>query len=406
MGGKLDAVLAAVNKEHGEGTMMRASQVAWSHMNRVPTGIFSFDVDIGGGSPKGRFIQVVGDEGTGKTTLALYMAGQYQHTCRECMEPFKWYTDEEVDTDTGEVTSSEMVVVEECPCGENVPHVVLYADSEGTLDPVWAANIGVDIPALYYVSPEYGEQSADVLNAVIRTGEVDLLVVDSVAMLTPGREVEESAEKGQRPDLALLMNRLMRTAQASLNSLGLNNDKKPTIMLINQFREKIGVMYGDPRTWPGGKGQNFAASILAIMRSGEYIGLNGTVYKSNSDAQSSGKGVAGRVLHYDIKKNKTFPPHKKGSFKLYTMDLPEIGATKGSVNNFEMMVDHGVVLGMIDKGGSWYDLSGFGDEYTSDSKSGKFQGLDAVFDFLRADPSKAQHVRKEILREMREQQTG
>ena len=404
MGSKLDAVLAAVNKEHGEGTMMRASQVAWSHLNRVPTGIFGLDVDIGGGTPKGRTIQVVGEESTGKTTLALYISGQYQHTCRQCMSPFGWYTDEEVDSDTGEVTSSEMVVTQDCPCGENEPHVVVYADSEGTLDPVWASHIGVDVPALYYVSPEYGEQSADVLNAVIRTGEVDFIVVDSVAVLTPGREVEESAESGQRPDLALLMNRLMRTMQASLNSLGLNNDKKPSIMLINQFREKIGVMYGDPRTWPGGKGQNYAASILIALRSGEYIDYKGDAITSFSKVK--GNDVYGRVIHYDIKKNKTFPPHKKGSFKLFSRDLDSVGASKGGVNNFEMMVEYGVHLGLIDKGGSWYDLSGFGDEFQNpDSGSGKFQGLSNVFAFLRNDPAKAQHVRQEIMRAVRDQQT-
>src|SRR5690606_3674013 len=138
-------------------------------------------------------------------------AAKFQHTCKKCLTEFEGYTDEKVDATTGEVVNEEYVLVRSCKCGENEGHNVCYFDAEGTFDPVWAAALGVDVARLFLIQPEYAEQGCDAANALIRTGELDALFIDSVANYTPRREVEESAQSGQRPDLALIMNRFMRT---------------------------------------------------------------------------------------------------------------------------------------------------------------------------------------------------
>jgi RecA/RadA recombinase len=215
--------------------------------------------------------------------------------------------------------------------------------------------------------------------------------------MTPQREVEESAEKGQRPDQAILTNRLMRTIQSSMNSLGLDNPNKPAVVQVNQFRQKVGIMWGDPTTWPGGLGQNFAASILISMRAGKKIdGNNRVVDGTNKKKDAASMLRAGQVIHYAVEKNKTFPPYKKGEFRLYNLDLPDFSIRTGDVNNLEQMVEHGVHAGLIDKSGAWLDLTEMGITSTS-SKSGKFQGLQELVDYLRQNPNDAEKVSAVIL---------
>lgn len=398
---KLAGVMNAVNKKYGEGTMARASRVAFAHLTRNSTGVFNLDVGTGGGFPKGRSIGLVGDESVGKTTLCLMFMGSLQHTCRKCQEGFGWYTDEVIDEKTGEVKSSDMVVTQPCECGANEPHVVLLVDAEGSFDPTWAARLGVDVPTLIVVQPEWGQQAVDMVNAVIRSGELDALIFDSIAQATPSQEIEKSAESTEPGIQARIMNRMFRTVQAGLNSLGMDNPNKPSLIFVNQFREKIGVMYGDPTTWPGGKGQNFAYSILIIMRAGKAIDETGNV--------GGTKGAkVGREIHWHVRKNKTAIPEKKGSFKLFYADAPKAGHGAGSVNNSEQIVQHGMALGVIEKGGAWYDLqAAFGEDYANPkTKTGKFQGEEAVFDFLRSDPKKMKAVRERILHESRMQSAG
>lgn len=393
---KLMAAMAAVNKAHGAGTMALASEVAFSHLKRIPTGIFALDVALGGGLPKGRIIMAVGEEAVGKTSVFLRVAAHFQHTCKRCLEPFEWHS--EVNA-LGEQTG--VVVTQACPCGESEPHNVALFDSEGHFDPAWAASLGVDVPALWITQPQHAEQGVDVVNKLMRTGELDLVGIDSVAMMTPGREIEQGAESGQRPDLALIWNKAMRTFQASLNSLGMDHPNKPAIYMVNQFREKVGVMYGDPRTWPGGKGQNFASSIILSLRAGKSI--DGKNVVGGKDDEKIGVELHGRT-----EKNKTFAPYKKFSFKLYNTDVPALGIKKGDVDNFDQMVSYGMHLGVIPKGGAWYDLAAtFGDEFKNPlAGTGKFQGEDAVIAFLKADPAKARVVREKILEVVKQNDRG
>lgn len=393
---KLNAAMAAINKEFGVGTIKPASQVTFAHQIRIPTGIFNLDVAIGGGIPKGRIIQIVGDESVGKTTLCKRIAGNFQHTCRKCLQSFKWYTKEEVDPATGEVVDSEMVVTQPCPCGANEPHVVVYADVEGSFDPYWAALMGVDVPSLILIQPEWAEQGVDMASKLLRTGEVDLWITDSIAMMTPGAEIEKSSESQTVGVQARLINKMMRLIQSALNSLGMDNPNKPAILQVNQFREKVGVLYGDPTTWPGGHGQNYAASILLIMRAGKLIDAKGNVGGTD-------KVKIGKEIRFHAKKNKTFVPEKRDTFHLYFADAPDLGIKMGDINNLDQIVDYGVKVGVIEKGGAWYDLAAtFGDEFKNPaSNNGKFQGSDALKTFLRLNEDKARAVRERILQEVR-----
>ena len=384
---KLTAAIGAVNKKYGEGTIAKAGTVSFSHKRRLSTGIVALDMETGGGIPKGRIAMVVGDEAAGKTTLCIRLAAKAQHTCRACMGLFEY--DTVTDPSTGE---TEQTVTVPCTCGKNEPHVVAYFDAEGTFDPDWAKLHGMDVANTLLIQPEYAQQGVDTAAALIRTGELDLLVIDSIAMLTPRREVEESAEAGQRPDLALIVNRAMRVFQSALNSLGMNNPNKPAIVQVNQFREKVGVMYGDPTTWPGGRGQNFAASILIVMRGGKKVDAKGVVGGVE-------KKKLGIELNFSVEKNKTFTPYRKGSFRLYNDDAPALGIVKGTVDNFAQMMSYATSLGVIQQSGAWYDLQPtFGAEFANpDSKKGNFQGLDSVVAYLKAHPVKQKAVEDRIL---------
>lgn len=366
----IKSVMNEVNKTFGEGTIKPAADIAFAHKHRISTGIFKLDADIGGGIPKGRITMIVGDESAGKSTLCQNIAREFQQTCRSC---------------GNKLGSCKL------DCGVSKGHIVAYVDAEGSFDPAWAKKIGIEVEDLLLIQSEWAEQAADVINALIRTGELGLLIIDSVAMMTPGVEIEKSAEEMGVGLQARAINRLMRTAQSGFNSLGMDNPNKPAILLVNQFREKVGVMYGDPRTWPGGKGQNYAASILITMRAGKRIDAKG-VPGGKDDHK------VGVELFYSVEKNKTYPPFKKGGFQLF-FDDTDFGYSAGEINNFEQILEVGDLYGLLGKGGAWFDLASvYGPTFANpDEKSGKFQGKDKVVAFLRQNPDKADIVRKRIL---------
>lgn len=228
MDSRLDVVLKQVEKKYGKGTIIRGSQ--YPALPRFKSGIFSLDVEIGGGIPKGRILIFTGNESAGKSTVATKIIASAQKTCRECGSELKPNEDGEL----------------ECPkCGYGAnPLKAFYCDIEGTFDPAWFSALGGQTDDLYLFQPEFAEQAVDVVEAVIRTGEVDIIVVDSIAMMSPAVEIEKSAEDHLMGTHAKLVNRMMRSIQAGFNSLGVDNVHKPTVILINQLREKVGVMYG------------------------------------------------------------------------------------------------------------------------------------------------------------------
>lgn len=218
----LQDTLNAIKKKFGTNTIMRAAEIVDTSSIRIPSGIFLLDVGIGGGIPKGRTLIYKGEPSSGKTSASLMNIVEFQKRCREC----------------------NTLIEGGCSCGKNVPHRCAYIDVEGTFDTEWASAIGVNTTDLLLSQPEYGEQSVDILEALIRSGEIDLIVVDSLAAIVPMVEVENDAEKQTMGIHARLINKMCRAISSGLNSLGMTNDKKPSIILINQIREKLGVMWG------------------------------------------------------------------------------------------------------------------------------------------------------------------
>lgn len=324
----LEKLIRQANKKYGEGTIIRGND--YPTLQRVSTGIFALDVEIGGGVPKGRIVIFTGNESTGKTTVSKLTIAQFQRTCRNCMRRMD-------NLDVGEV------------CCENPePHKAFFVDIEGTFDPVWFEALGGDLGSLYLSQPQFSEQAVDIVEAVIRTGDVDIIVVDSIAMMSPAEEVEKSAEDLIVGTHAKLINRMMRSIQAAFNSLGSQNKRKPCVILINQLREKVGIMFGNPTVMPGGKGQKFANSIMVSFSARGSERLYETI------GNKEDRKPVGTTLRFVVDKNKTFPPHRRGQFTLYTDDSEEYGVIKGEVDNEIQIVRYGVRFGLITKSGSWF----------------------------------------------------
>ena len=317
----LQAILKSINKKYGEGTIRPANE--FPRLPRIPTGVFSLDLEIGGGIPKGRISIFVGYESTGKTTIAKLAMAHAQHICKNCSQH-----------------------IEVCNCGNTEAHKAVFVDMEGAFDPNWFTTLGGNVDDLLLIQPEFAEQACDIVEALVGSGEVDIIVVDSIAMMSPADEIEKSSEQLLVGTHARLMNRMMRSVQSRFNSLGMINERKPAVILINQIRKNVGVMFGNPDTYPGGLGQKFASSITIkfTARAGEHI---------FSDPGDKKKDIApvGITVRFRAEKNKTFVPFRSGIFKLYVADSPI--ATKGSIDTEDQIVDYGIRYNIIEKSGAW-----------------------------------------------------
>lgn len=342
MGKSLDAVLVEINKKFGSNTAQVASEAKGLDYIRIPTGIFALDLAVGGGYglPRGRVSLIVGEKSSGKTTVCKKTMATWQKYCRFC-------NSEIYVNDNGKKT---------CTCKKAVPMKVVYIDGEGTYDPVWARALGVNNEEVIMVQPDYAEQAVDVAEALIRTGEVDLLIVDSIAGLVPSIEVEGSADDQNVGVHARLMNRFMRAIQSGINSLGMNYEHKPHVILVNQYREKVGVMFGNNLTLPGGKGQEFTASIKIEMRSSSKIGENGAINPKQESNYNKQIEIVGAEMNFEVTKNKTYPPFKRGSFRVFSQDVcnSSLDVMKGQVNTEEQLLAKAVQYGIIKANGSWY----------------------------------------------------
>lgn len=337
----LNYLLKEINKKYGEGTVRTANE--FPDLTRIPTGIFALDASIGGGIPKGRICIFSGNESTGKTSVAKMALAQFQSTCKNCL-----------------------LKLNKCNCGNTEPHVAVMVDIEGAFDPNWFTTLGGNVDDLILFQPEFAEQGVDVVEALVRSGEVDIIVVDSVAMMSPADEIEKSSEDLLVGTHARLMNRMMRSVQSGMNSLGMGS-RKPSVILINQLRQKVGVLYGDNTTLPGGLGQKFASSITVkfTARPSELV------YADKGKKDDSPLGV---TIRFNVTKNKTFVPLKTGMFILYVADS-KLGA-KGSINIEEQIVDYAVNYGVIEKSGAWFTM---GNE--------QYQGKNSVIEALINDDS-------------------
>jgi len=344
----LNGLVGRINDKYGAGTIIKGSD--YPNLPRISTGIFSLDVEIGGGIPKGRMVIFKGNESTSKTTTAKMAVVQFQKTCRVCMSEM------EIDDEGNKV----------CPTCEDggVPHKAFFTDVEGTFDPVWFKKLGGDLDELELFQPEYTEQACDVVEAVIRTGDVDIIVVDSIAMMSPAEEIEKSSEDSMIGVHARLTNRLVRSISSGMNHLGMTNVRKPSVILINQLRDKVGVMFGSPETMPGGRGQNFAASITVKF----FARPSERVYDEGGE-----KKPVGQQIRFNVEKNKTFPPHRSGIFTLFTDGTKQYGRRKGEVDNDVQVIKYGILYGLIDKKGGWYS-------YENIKKQGEQKMIEALLE--------------------------
>ena len=315
----LDQVLAQIEKHYGKGAIMKLGDAAGNtDIEVIPTGCLSLDIALGvGGIPRGRIVEIYGPESSGKTTVALHAIAQAQ----------------------------------------KAGGIAAFVDAEHALDPVYAKKLGVDLENLYVSQPDTGEQALDIVDALVRSGAVDLIVVDSVAALTPKAEIE-----GDMGDSHVgLQARLMSQALRKLT--GFINKSKTCVIFINQLREKVGVMFGNPETTPGGKALKFYASIRIDVRKGEAL--------KDSD------GIMGNKTKAKIVKNKLAPPFKTAEFDiLYGEGISQEGC----------IIDLGVACDVIGKSGAWFSYEG---EKVA-------QGRERMREWLRANPEQAQEIEEKI----------
>lgn len=328
---QLKALLAEINKKYGEGTILPASEAKALVTDRLPSGIFDLDMKIGGGWPRGRVSVLKGEFSTGKSAICLKTAVEAQRHCRHCGKRFEY---QDV---LGEIHEFE------CQCGLKEPMRVVWLDAEHSFDSDWAKKYGVDVANILVIQTEYAEQAIDVADQCIRSKQCDLLVVDSIAALTPGIEVEESAEKWQMGVMARLMGKALRKWTSGLNSFGLVDDIKCTILLINQLRMNIGG-YGASITSPGGKAIDFFESVEIRLKKDEAIVDKGT------------ERPVGVNVSFEVKKNKTAPLSSGGMFGLYFVAKRgdySIGDTDTEVQVARLAAYWGIIK---KAGAGWYTL--------------------------------------------------
>ncbi len=315
----LDSVMVQIEKQYGKGSIMKLGQTAGdTTVEALPTGCFALDLAIGiGGLPRGRIVEIYGPESSGKTTVALHCIAETQKSGGVCA----------------------------------------FIDAEHALDPVYSKNLGVNLDELYVSQPDTGEQALNIAEALVNSKAVDLIVIDSVAALTPRVEIE-----GEMGDAVVgAQARLMSQALRKLTPITAKS--KTCIIFINQLREKVGVMFGNPEVTAGGKALKFYASVRIDVRKTDALKDGGVMYGNHTKAK--------------IVKNKVAPPFKTAEF--------DIIYGKGIINE-SCLVDLGVEYGVLSKSGSWFSYE--------DQKIA--QGREKCVDYLISNPEVASKIKEEI----------
>lgn len=338
---RLKALMASdlikkIKKKHGKNILTPADEFHIQHVPRIQTGIFFYDYALGGGFPAGRPSIVWGHKSTGKTVMCLRAMGTAQRLCANCYTPT-------IDPFTGEEVG--------CQCGDFRETICAFLDVEGSWDKEWAQLHGVNTERVILSVPEYAEQTLDIAEALIRSGEVDFLVIDSLAFLTPAKEIEESTAKALQAEQARVLGRGIRKFGAALNHMGNVTGRRPTLLFTNQIRMKVGLLFGNPETQPGGYAPGFAAATETKTFGGKY----------------EIDDVTGRPIHvnlsYRVEKNKTAGAKVEGEWRLMLADTSI--KKKGEVYEEPAMVDMGIKVGLVEKSGSgWLCL---GEKYKSKS---------------------------------------
>lgn len=312
-------------KQFGAGAIMTADQVDALTVPRVPTGIWVLDKALGGGFPMGRMSMIFGEESTGKSTIYARAVGMAQRMCGNCYRICELSPGvvERIDPNSGEVEEVESMVIAECQCGRPRNMVVAWIDQEGTYKSDWAASHGVFEERMLMSRPELAEEAVDIIDALLKSGLVDIVILDSVAEMIPMKESEMSAVDSQ--DMvgvhAKIMNSALRKWNQGLNKmfrLRLSGEdvNVPSVWLVNQTRQKPGVSFGSPETTPGGFGQRFFPSVAIRTRK--------LSYKTPEDG-SPRKTVLLDThwveLGFKITKNKVSAAQQAGTYRICLMDI-------------------------------------------------------------------------------------
>ena len=324
----LESAIAHILKTYGSGAVMRLGQANTMQVDAIPTGSMTLDLALGiGGVPRGRIVELYGPESSGKTTVAPHIAAEAQKQGGE----------------------------------------VAFIDVEHALDPVYARALGVDIDNLLVSQPDSGEQALEIAEALVRSGAIDVLIVDSVAAMTTKAEIEGEMGDSHVGMLARLMSQAMRKLTSIISK------SNCVAIFINQIREKIGVVYGNPETTPGGRALKFYASVRMEVRKGEAI--------------KDGTTIIGNRTRVKIVKNKVAPPFRECEF--------DILYGKGISRSGEVL-DLAVDLDIINKSGSWFSYEG--------QRLG--QGRDNIKELLQNTPQLMQEVEEKIKKKLAEQKAA
>ena len=325
--GKLQDIINKYNKEL-EGSIIKLSDSPYQGIQRASTGSFSLDIGTGGGLPCSSIIEIFGEESTGKSLISLKTIAMVQKKFdKECV----------------------------------------YIDLEGALTKDWANKNGVNSEKLRIARPKTAEKALDMLVDLVSSREVGVIVVDSVAALCPVVETEESLEKQQMGVAARLMSKTMRILASTLQPESLSDKEKynPCIVIfINQTREKIGVLFGNPLTTPGGKALKFYSNVRIHLKRGDHI-------------RDKAKNLIGQNIKFNVVKNKTHKPFQVGQFSFYY---------DGHVDNEESIVNYAIVFELIEQKGAWFYF-----------KDKKFQGKEKLIDYLKKQPKVLLRLKKDII---------
>ncbi len=314
----LEVALSQIEKQFGKGSVMKLGEYQAMNVEAIPTGALGLDIALGiGGVPRGRIIEIFGPESSGKTTLALHIIAEAQKM-------------------NGEAA---------------------FIDAEHALDPVYAKHLGVDIDNLIVSQPDTGEQALEITESLVRSGALDVIVVDSVAALVPKAEIDGDMGDSHMGLQARLMSQALRKLAGAINK------SKTVIIFINQLREKIGVMFGNPETTTGGRALKFYASVRLDIRKIENIKQDGE--------------IVGNRARVKVVKNKVAPPFREAEF--------DIVYGKG-ISKEGNILDMAVNLDIIEKSGSWFSYNG--------EKIG--QGRENVKQYLHDNPKVMEEVEKKV----------
>lgn len=320
----LESAMKQIEKKYGAGAVMRLGENSSLKVDAISTGSLTLDIATGiGGLPKGRIVEIYGPESSGKTTLALHCIAEAQKAGGEAA----------------------------------------FIDAEHALDPVYAANLGVDVDSLLVAQPDYGEQALEITEQLVSSGAVDIVVVDSVAALVPKSEIEGDMGDSHVGQHARLMSQALRKLAGTVNKTNC------IIIFINQLREKIGVVYGNPEVTTGGRALKFYSSIRIDVRKAEQL--------------KNGTEILGSRTKVKIVKNKVAPPFKSAEFDImYGTGISKDGE----------ILDMAVEYDIIHKGGSWFS---YGDQRLG-------QGRDNVKAMIKNDPDFAAELEAKIKEKMKE----